>query len=98
MLQQHHPCDEVVFEQICGMPSFVVQHPVMIVLKLNAVSAIYSPFIEYSKNQIDFLICGLRFKHGFGTMDGKRELFIEFLYVGVEKFICAIYGRDSCQA
>ena len=49
----------------------VVQHPVMTALKLNAVSAIYSPFIEHGKNQIDFFIRRLCFKHGFGTMNGK---------------------------
>ena len=75
-----------------------VQHPVMAALELDAVSAVHRPLIQYRKNQIDFVIGGLRFEYGFGMMDGERELCIEFLYVGVRKFVCSLYGRDPCQA
>ena len=73
-LNDHHFCTFTVVY----LPSAAVQHPVMIVFKLDAVSAIYSPLIEYSKSQIDFLICGLRFKRGLVLWMGSENFALNF--------------------
>ena len=60
-----------------------IQHSVVVMIKLNGMATVNRSFVQYGKDQVDFFILGLRFKHRFATMDGKGELLIEFLYVGV---------------
>ena len=60
-----------------------VEHTVMIMHKENRMPTVYCALCQDSKNPVEFFTRGLLFKGRFATMNGKGELLIEFLYVGV---------------
>ena len=64
------------YHDFCAFPvmnrkPFGIQHAVMATLELDAVAAVYGPFVQDSQYQVDFFIFRLRFKYGFDTIKGQ---------------------------
>lgn len=63
--------------------SILIQHTVIMLSEADAVAAVHGPLCEDCQDEVYLFRIRLRFKYRSDTIEWKRELQIEFLYVGV---------------